>query len=239
MSKVIIDLKNINKTYNLGTEREIQILNNINLKVEEGEFVVIVGESGSGKSTLMNIIGTLDRPTSGEYYFRGNDISMFNDKGLSSLRNKQIGFVFQSFCLISRMNAIKNVMLPMIYGKVKRKERLKRAKEKLCLVNMEEKIYNKPSELSGGQNQRVAIARALANDPSIILADEPTGALDQKTSKTIVSLLKRLNQEKGITIIIITHSHEVALEGDRVITVSDGKIIRDESQLEYAKITIV
>ncbi|MCI6580700.1 MAG: ABC transporter ATP-binding protein [Oscillospiraceae bacterium] len=205
---------------------ELQILNGMDIRIREGEFVAIVGESGSGKSTLMNIIGALDRPTEGTYYFNGEDISEFSDKKLSLVRNKEIGFVFQNFNLIPRTSALKNVELPMMYAGKGRKERTKRAKELLETVGMAERSDHNPNELSGGQKQRVAIARAMANDPSIILADEPTGALDTKTGRVVMDIFHELHKS-GKTIILITHSPELARETERIITISDGCIVSD------------
>ena len=189
---VVINMKNIVKKYYIGEPNELEILHGIDLTVCDGEFVSIVGESGSGKSTLMNIIGALDRPTSGEYFFNGEDISKLSDKELSKIRNRTIGFVFQNFNLIPRTSALKNVELPMVYGKVPKKERISRAKALLDMVEMSARYDHNPNELSGGQKQRVAIARAMANNPSIILADEPTGALDSKTGRTIMDLFHEL-----------------------------------------------
>ncbi len=226
-SNVVIDMKDIIKKYYVGQPNELQILNGMNLKVHNGEFVAIVGESGSGKSTLMNIIGALDKQTSGQYFLDGVDISKVKDNQLSEIRNQKIGFVFQTFNLIPRTSAIKNVELPMLYAGVKRAERTKRAIELLKMVGMEERMYHKPNELSGGQKQRVAIARAMANNPSIILADEPTGALDSKTGHMVMDIFHRLHQEQGKTIVLITHSQELAKETQRIVTISDGNIISD------------
>lgn len=223
---VIIDMKGIVKKYYIGEPNELEILHGIDLKVYDGEFVAIVGESGSGKSTLMNIIGALDRPTEGEYYFNGVDISKLSDKKLSKIRNSTIGFVFQNFNLIPRTSALKNVELPMVYGKVPKKERISRAKELLDMVEMSSRYDHNPNELSGGQKQRVAIARAMANNPSIILADEPTGALDSKTGRTIMDLFHNLHSQ-GKTIVLITHNPELAKETERIVTISDGNIISD------------
>ena len=223
---VIIDMNGIVKKYYIGQPNELEILHGIDLKVYDGEFVAIVGESGSGKSTLMNIIGALDRPTSGEYYFNGNDISKLPDKKLSKIRNNTIGFVFQNFNLIPRTSALKNVELPMVYGKMPQKERITRANMLLDMVGMASRSDHNPNELSGGQKQRVAIARAMANDPSIILADEPTGALDSKTGRNIMDLFHELHSN-GKTIVLITHNPELAKETDRIITISDGMIISD------------
>ena len=224
--RVVVDLRGIIKRFYIGMPNELQILNRMDIRIREGEFVAIVGESGSGKSTLMNIIGALDRPTEGTYYFNGEDISEFSDKKLSLVRNKEIGFVFQSFNLIPRTSALKNVELPMMYAGKGRKERTKRAKELLETVGMAERSDHNPNELSGGQKQRVAIARAMANDPSIILADEPTGALDTKTGRVVMDIFHELHKS-GKTIILITHSPELARETERIITISDGCIVSD------------
>ena len=227
MSKTIISMRNIIKRYYIGQPNELQILNGIDLDVTEGEFLAIVGQSGSGKSTLMNMIGALDRPTEGTYHLNGVDISTLNDAELSRIRNKEIGFVFQTFNLISRTDALKNVELPMMYAGMPRKERLKRAEELLKIVGMEDHADHQPNELSGGQKQRVAIARAMANKPSILLADEPTGALDSKTGRMIMDLFHKLHEEEGTTIVLITHSPELAEECDRIVTISDGSIVHD------------
>ena len=224
----IIKLDNIVKKFYIGQPNELEILHGISLEVEEGEFVSIVGPSGSGKSTLMNMIGVLDRPTSGEYFLDGIDVGKADDSELSEIRNQKIGFVFQTYNLIAKTNAIKNIELPMLYAGIGRKERLKRAKELLELVEMSDRAKHLPEELSGGQKQRVAIARAMANDPAIILADEPTGALDSKTGRLVMDLFHKLNKEKKKTIILITHSNELASETDRIISIKDGKIIKEE-----------
>jgi putative ABC transport system ATP-binding protein len=231
MAKTIISMKNIIKRYYIGMPNELQILNGISIDVNEGEFVSIVGASGSGKSTLMNIIGALDRPTEGTYHLNGIDINTLNDRELSSIRNDEIGFVFQTFNLIPRTNALRNVELPMLYAGKPRRERRERAMELLKLVGMEERYTHQPNELSGGQKQRVAIARALANDPSIILADEPTGALDTKTGHMVMDMFHKLHQE-GKTIVLITHSPELAQETQRIITISDGSVISDTGGAE-------
>ena len=227
MSKTVISMRGIIKRYYIGKPNELQILNGIDLDVTEGEFLAIVGQSGSGKSTLMNMIGALDRPTEGTYYLNGMDISTLDDTELSRIRNKEIGFVFQTFNLISRTNALKNVEMPMMYAGVPRKERIRRAEELLKIVEMEDRADHQPNELSGGQKQRVAIARAMANKPSILLADEPTGALDSKTGRMIMDLFHKLHREEGTTIVLITHSPELASECDRIVTISDGSIIND------------
>ncbi|MBE6843276.1 MAG: ABC transporter ATP-binding protein [Oscillospiraceae bacterium] len=224
--KSVVNMSGIIKRFYIGMPNELQILNGIDLDIKEGEFVAIVGESGSGKSTMMNIIGALDRPTEGKYFFNGEDISKLSDKKLSKIRNKEIGFVFQNFNLVPRTSALKNVELPMMYAGIKRRERTKRAKELLKTVGMEERSDHNPNELSGGQKQRVAIARAMANDPSIILADEPTGALDTKTGRIVMDIFHELHRS-GKTIILITHSPELAKETERIITISDGNIISD------------
>lgn len=221
---VMIDLHGIIKKFYVGRPNELEILHGIDLKVRKGEFVSIVGASGSGKSTLMNIIGVLDRPTEGEYLLDGVDVAKAKDYELSAIRNKKIGFVFQTYNLISRTSALKNVELPMLYGKVSRGKRRERARELLEMVGMGDRMTHKPDELSGGQKQRVAIARAMANDPAIILADEPTGALDSSTGRLIMDLFHKLNKEQGKTIVLITHSNELAEETERVITLKDGVI---------------
>lgn len=227
MSNTVISMRGIIKRYYIGQPNELQILNGIDLDVNEGEFLAIVGQSGSGKSTLMNMIGALDRPTAGTYHLNGQDISLLDDAELSRIRNKEIGFVFQTFNLISRTNALKNVEMPMMYAGVPRRERLKRAEELLKIVGMADRADHQPNELSGGQKQRVAIARAMANRPSLLLADEPTGALDSKTGRMIMDLFHKLHNEEGTTIVLITHSPELAEECDRIVTISDGSIIND------------
>ena len=227
MSKTVIEMRNIIKRYYIGQPNELQILNGISLDIHEHEFVSIVGQSGSGKSTLMNMIGALDRPTEGTYLLNGVDISTLDDQALSRIRNQEIGFVFQTFNLISRTNALKNVEMPMMYAGMPRKQRLERAKELLEIVGMSERADHQPNELSGGQKQRVAIARAMANKPSILLADEPTGALDSKTGRMIMDLFHKLHKEEGTTIVLITHSNELAAETERIITISDGSVISD------------
>ncbi len=223
-ANTVISLKNIIKRFYIGTPNELQILNGITLDVHEGEFVSIVGQSGSGKSTLMNLIGLLDRPTEGEYHIDGLDTASASDNDLSYIRNQQIGFVFQTYNLVPKTDALKNVELPMLYAGVSRKERTQRALELLELVDMGDRTKHLPEELSGGQKQRVAIARAMANDPAIILADEPTGALDSKTGRAVMDLFHKLNKEQGKTILLITHSNELAEETDRIITIKDGYI---------------
>lgn len=223
----MIHLDNIVKRFYEHQENELEILHGISLDIREGEFVSIVGESGSGKTTLMNIIGILDRPTQGAYILDGISIANAKDKELSHIRNQKIGFVFQTYNLISRTTALKNVELPMLYAGVPKKERKERAEYFLHMVGMEERMSHKPDELSGGQKQRVAIARALSNNPSIILADEPTGALDSETGRTIMDIFHKLNYEKGKTIVLITHSKELAEETGRIITIQDGRIVSE------------
>lgn len=223
--KVIIDMHNIVKRYFIGQPNELEVLHGVDLKVYEGEFVAVVGQSGSGKSTLMNIIGALDLPTEGEYIL--DDVNMFeaHEDDLSAIRNRKIGFVFQTYNLIARTSALKNVELPMLYAGMGRSARLKKAKDLLKMVDMEDRMEHTPDELSGGQKQRVAIARAMANDPAIILADEPTGALDSATGRLIMDIFHKLNKERGITIVLITHSNELAEETQRILTLHDGRII--------------
>ena len=226
-SKIIIDLQGIIKRFYMGMPNELEILHGINLQVNQGEFISIVGSSGSGKTTMMNIIGILDRPTQGGYLLDGVDVSKAGDRELSLIRNQKIGFVFQTYNLISRTSALKNVELPMLYGKVGRRERADRARELLEMVGMEERMSHNPDELSGGQKQRVAIARAMANNPAIILADEPTGALDSRTGRMIMDIFQKLNQEQGKTIVLITHSQELAEETQRIVTLKDGEIVSE------------
>lgn len=228
MSQNMIQLDSVIKRFYIGEPKELEILHGIDLQIKEGEFVSIVGASGSGKTTLMNIIGILDKPTEGSYFLDGVDVVKAKDLELSRIRNKKIGFVFQTYNLVPKASALKNVELPMLYGGVERKQRKKRAKELLELVGMEERMHHKPEELSGGQKQRVAIARAMANNPSIILADEPTGALDSKTGRKIMDIFHRLNKEQGKTILLITHSQELALETGRIVTIKDGSITGEE-----------
>lgn len=226
MSKVI-EMRDIVKKFYIGQPNELEILHGINLTVNDGEFISIVGASGSGKSTFMNIIGVLDRATSGYYELAGLDVAQAKDSELSQIRNKKIGFVFQSFNLIPRSNAQKNVELPMIYGKVPAKERHERSMELLKLVEMDDRAHHQPNELSGGQKQRVAIARAMATNPDIILADEPTGALDSKTGRVVMDLFHSLNENQKKTIILITHNRELAEETGRILTMRDGYLEED------------
>ncbi len=223
--RAVIELEEIYKRFYIGTPNELTVLNGINLTIYEGEFVAVVGASGSGKSTLMNIIGALDRPTQGRYHLDGVDMVAAKDRELSGIRNRKIGFVFQTYNLIAKTNALKNVEMPMLYGGVTGKKRVDRAKELLTMVGMEDRMKHLPEELSGGQKQRVAIARAMGNDPAIILADEPTGALDSGTGRMVMDLFHKLHKEQGKTIVLITHSPELAEETERVVTIKDGCII--------------
>jgi len=223
----MLELTNIVKKYFIGEENELTVLKGLNISIKEGEFVSIVGQSGSGKSTLMNIMGALDRPTEGNYILDGVAVSDMKDNQLSEIRNQQIGFVFQTFNLIPRTTALSNVALPLFYMGVSKKIREQKASELLTLVEMGERMDHMPNELSGGQKQRVAIARALANDPSIILADEPTGALDSKTGDLVMDIFFKINREQGKTVILITHNEEIARLTPRIITLRDGEIISD------------
>ncbi len=232
--KPLIELKNIYKIYKMG-EEEVRANDGISLSIQEGEFVAIVGKSGSGKSTLMNIIGALDVPTSGDYFLGGQDVSHMKDDQLAEIRNKMIGFIFQQYNLLPRLNLLENVELPLLYAGLGNAERRERAMESLARVGLAEKWKNMPNQLSGGQQQRVSIARALAGNPSLILADEPTGALDSKTSRSVLDFLKKLNQE-GNTIVMITHDNSIAMEARRVVRITDGKINFDGDVKEYAGI---
>lgn len=223
---MLLELKNIYKNYIQGT-MEVPVLKDINLCVEEGEYVAIMGPSGSGKSTLMNIIGCIDKPTSGTYLLDDVEIEKCKDKELSEVRNQKIGFVFQNFNLLPRQSALDNVALPLQYAKVPIKKRKQKAKEMLEMVDLADRVSFKPTQLSGGQKQRVAIARAMINDPAIILADEPTGALDSKTGHMVMDLFHKLHEEQGKTIVLITHSQELAAETKRIVTILDGNIVSD------------
>ena len=227
VKRPVILMRDIVKTYYIGQPNELEILHGIDLTVQTGEFLSIVGESGSGKSTLMNVIGALDRPTSGTYELDGEEVDSLDDATLSRIRNKKIGFVFQSFNLIPRVSALENEEVPRLYAGVPSKERRARAMDLLTMVGMEDRADHQPNELSGGQNQRVAIARAMANDPAILLADEPTGALDSETSHLVMDLFHQLHEERGKTIVLITHSNELAAETERIVKLSDGRIVAD------------
>jgi putative ABC transport system ATP-binding protein len=227
-SAPVIETHNLMKVYQMG-DTEVHALNGVSIQIDKGEFVAIVGPSGSGKSTLMTIIGALDKPTSGSYKLDGTEIAQMSDDSLSDIRNYRIGFVFQKFNLLGRTSALNNVGLPLVYAGADGKERDRRAKEALELVGLGSRSHHKPNELSGGQQQRVAIARALINNPSIILADEPTGNLDTKTGEEIMRLFRQLHDERGITLILVTHSPEIAQQADRVIAMRDGVVVEDHN----------
>ena len=230
----LIELRNIYKIYQMGST-EVRANDGISLNIYRGEFVAIVGKSGSGKSTLMNIIGALDVPTEGEYFLGGEDVSHMSDDQLAEIRNKTIGFIFQQYNLLPKDSLLENVELPLLYAGVPKEERRQRAMQALRRVGLEDKWKNRPKQLSGGQQQRVSIARARAGNPSLILADEPTGALDSRTSREVLDFLKELNQE-GNTIVIITHDSSIALEAKRVVRIKDGKINFDGDVKEYAAV---
>ena len=234
MAEPLSELKNIYKIYHMGDE-EVRASDGVSLSIDRGEFVAIVGKSGSGKSTLMNIIGALDVPTEGEYILGGEDVSEMSDDQLAQIRNKMIGFIFQQYNLLPKLNLLENVELPLLYAGVSVQERKERALKSLAKVGLEEKWKNLPNQLSGGQQQRVSIARALAGDPSLILADEPTGALDSRTSREVLNFLRQLNEE-GNTIVMITHDNSIALEAKRVVRIKDGKINFDGDVKDYAAI---
>ncbi len=233
-AEALIELIDIHKIYNMG-DTEVRANDGINLRIHQGEFVAIVGKSGSGKSTLMNIIGALDTPSSGQYILNGQDVSKMKGDYLAEIRNKTIGFVFQQYNLLPKQNLLENVSLPLLYAGMSEGKRKKRALEVLDKVGIKEKWRNLPNQLSGGQQQRVSIARALAGNPSLILADEPTGALDSRTSREVLDLLEELNQE-GNTIILITHDNAIASEARRVIRIMDGKITFDGQVEKYKAI---
>jgi putative ABC transport system ATP-binding protein len=225
----VIELKDVRKTYVLGTQI-INALDGVSLDILTNEYVALMGPSGSGKSTLMNVLGCLDVPSSGEYWLNGKDVSKLNDDQLAHIRNKEIGFVFQTFNLLPRLSALENVILPLIYAGKSSKERNEKGKHVLEIVGLQDRMHHKPNELSGGQRQRVAIARALVNNPSIILADEPTGNLDTKTSVEIMNIFGDIHKQ-GNTVILVTHEEDIAAYAHRVVRLRDGKIERDEKQV--------
>jgi putative ABC transport system ATP-binding protein len=225
----VIRIENLTRFYTIG-EETVRALNGINLSIQKNEYVALMGPSGSGKSTLMNIIGCLDTPTSGEYFLNGPNVAQLSDSELAAIRNKEIGFVFQTFNLLPRLTALQNVALPLVYAGIPESERLKKAKEVLEQVGLGDRIKHRPNELSGGQRQRVAVARALVNHPSIILADEPTGNLDTKTSEEIMQLLDIIHQA-GNTIVLVTHEEDIALHAKRVVRMRDGIVESDQAQV--------
>ncbi|MFC1976271.1 ABC transporter ATP-binding protein [Chloroflexota bacterium] len=225
----VIDAKNLTKTYQMG-EVEVRALREVSLQIRRGESIAIMGVSGSGKSTLMNILGCLDQPTAGEYHIKGVNVAHLDDNQLAEIRGKQIGFVFQNFNLLPRTSALRNVELPLIYSGVDRRKRHELSIAALELVGLGDRLHHKSNELSGGQQQRVAIARALVNQPAIIMADEPTGNLDSKSSAEIMVICKRLNEEQGITIVLVTHETDIAKFTHRIVRLADGRIIDDRSR---------
>jgi len=226
---MLIDIRDLYKIYNEGKESEVRALDGVSLQIDRGEFVAIVGQSGSGKSTLMNVLGCLDIPTYGEYFLDGTDVTSLNDRQLARIRNREIGFIFQGYNLIPELDALENVTLPLIYQGVSVWEREDMARDALRRVGMEDRAHHRPSEMSGGQQQRVAIARAIATRPPIIMADEPTGALDSKTGRHVLEILRQLCLS-GTTILLITHDEGIASNARRVVRLSDGKIIDDHEQ---------
>jgi len=223
---MLISIKNLNKTYIMGAEI-VEALKTVSLDIAKNEYVALMGPSGSGKSTLMNLLGCLDSPTSGEYWLNGTEVSTMDDGELAEVRNKEIGFVFQTFNLMPRLSALENVALPLVYAGIGREERLAKARKVLESVGLGDRVNHKPNELSGGQRQRVAVARALVNDPAIILADEPTGNLDSKTSYEIMGLFEQIHKA-GNTVILVTHEHDIALHAHRVVRLRDGLIESDQ-----------
>jgi putative ABC transport system ATP-binding protein len=236
-NSVVIDLQQIVKTYDMGGAEEVHALSGVSLQIHKNEYVAIMGPSGSGKSTLMNIIGCLDTPTAGRYEFNGVNVSDMNDNELAKVRNKEIGFVFQTFNLLARSDALHNVELPLIYAGISSAERRRQAQEALSHVGLADRVHHKPNELSGGQRQRVAVARALVNKPSILLADEPTGNLDTKTGEEIMSLFEELHRQ-GNTIILVTHEESIAEHAHRIIRVRDGVVESDKTKPASAPVSV-
>jgi putative ABC transport system ATP-binding protein len=226
-NNLVINAENLTKIYQMG-EVEVHALSGASLQVQWGEFLAVMGPSGSGKSTLMNILGCLDQPTSGQYYLEGIDVAQLDDNKLAQIRGKRIGFVFQNFNLLPRTSALNNVELPLIYMRLGRRERHRQAATALEMVGLGDRLHHKPNELSGGQQQRVAIARALVTQPAIILADEPTGNLDSKSSEEIMAIFQNLNEAQGITIILVTHESDLAAHARRIIRLADGQIVEDK-----------
>lgn len=230
----LIEIRDVWKVYDLG-EVQVEALREANLDIDLGEYVALVGPSGSGKSTLMNLLGCLDRPTRGSYQLAGEEVATMSRDQRARIRNRQLGFIFQNFNLLSRTSAIENVELPLLYGtRLSSQERRRRAIEKLELVGLADRLDHHPNQLSGGQQQRVAIARALVNEPSILMGDEPTGNLDTKTSRELIGLMRRLNQENGITVILVTHDQDIAKNADRIVVLRDGSIISDTRDFAQA-----
>jgi putative ABC transport system ATP-binding protein len=232
--KMLISIRNLNKTYIMGAE-VIEALKDVSLKIDKNEYVALMGPSGSGKSTLMNLLGCLDSPTKGEYWLNGTEVSTMDDGELAAVRNKEIGFVFQTFNLLPRLSALENVALPLVYAGFGREERLDKARKVLESVGLGDRVSHKPNELSGGQRQRVAVARALVNDPAIILADEPTGNLDTKTSYEIMTLFEQIHAQ-GNTVILVTHEHDIARHAHRVVRMRDGLIESDQPNSDILRL---
>ena len=222
----LIEIQQVTKTYDMGEEAQVRALDGVSVSVETGDYVAVMGPSGSGKSTLMNLIGCLDTPTSGSYRLKEREIATMNDDELAQIRNQEIGFIFQTFNLLPRADALQNVELPLVYSSIPRRDRHERAKEALRAVGLGDRMHHRPNEMSGGQRQRVAIARALVNRPSILLADEPTGNLDSRTGEEILALINRIHED-GNTILLVTHEEELASRAARVIRLRDGKIVSD------------
>jgi len=226
-NNLVIEANNLTKTYAMG-EVEVRALRDVSIQIRQGESIAIMGASGSGKSTLMNILGCLDQPTSGEYLLKGVNVAELDDNRLAEIRGKQIGFVFQNFNLLPRTTALRNVELPLVYNGVKGRKRHQRASAALELVGLGDRLHHKPNELSGGQQQRVAIARALVNQPAIIMADEPTGNLDSKSSSEIMDIFWQLHEEQGITVVVVTHEEDIAAYTQRLVRLADGRIVEDK-----------